>query len=122
MEINLAVIINSVEILKKLANQPVPAKAAFRIGKVIRAVNQEVEAFEETRHKLFRAYGEEKDGQIKVKTEHQEEFFKELNDLLESHVEMEIPELFVDDLEKIDISAAEINAISFILTEERKGA
>ncbi len=118
MEINLGVIVNSIETLKKVASQPVAAKTAFKIGKVIKAINQEMEVFEETRQKLFTTYGTEEDGQMVVSKDKQDGFMKEFDELLNSKVTVEIPKISIDDLEKINLSATEINSIEFILKDE----
>lgn len=92
-------IVDNVETLKELAVKPLPARAAFKIGRILKTITNEYNTFQDARQNLLNKYGE-RDGEGKLKTsaenqviisaEHIGEFYKELNELLESQVEVNI--------------------------------
>lgn len=92
-------IVDNVETLKELAVKPLPARAAFKIGRILKTITNEYNTFQDARQKLLNKYGErDGEGKLKTSTENQViisaeyigEFYKELNELLESQVEVNI--------------------------------
>lgn len=83
--------------LNNFVQVPIPAKYSWRLGKVMKRLQSEVEEFNKSRTALFQKYGEEIDPsdtdssqsegrQLRIKEEHMEVFSSELNDLLSESI------------------------------------
>ena len=92
-------IVDNIDTLKDLATKPLPARAAFKVGRILKEVINDYNTFQDTRQQLLNKYGEkDEQNQLKTNPENQviitpdrlAEFYKELNDLLDSKVEVNI--------------------------------
>ena len=62
---------------------------AYAIMKTRNHIDNELKTFDEYRNNIIQKYGEEKDGQYIVSEENQEQFYKDVNEILEETVEFE---------------------------------
>jgi len=94
----------------------IPIKTSYKLGKLAVKVNKEFQLFNSLRNKKITEYGEDvyldKDGNDvtdeekkkdiqpvpRVKKENEEKFFAEISELGDQEVDMEIPEIILEDL------------------------
>ena len=96
-------LVNSQSWLQKLLTVEMEIKKAYTLRKFILEVNDKLKAFNQLREDLIKKYWEEKDWQTKVKDEFINKFFEEINIISEEEIEIEIPDISIDDLSwKID--------------------
>ena len=70
-----------------IKSKPLPVMFSFKLGKLLKLVNAEYEIFEECRNSLIKIFGEEENGNFRVKPEHEEEFFSRMEELVSQPVE-----------------------------------
>lgn len=68
----------------------VTAKLAYKMARLAAEVSKPLETLEAQRNALFKKYGEEKDGQIKIVEKNFEKFQKEMTELLETEEEIKV--------------------------------
>lgn len=96
-EISIAVgrALEALRILERLAASPYPARAAYRIGRLVARLqmNPDVIAAEKTRQEVVRKLGVEKDGQISVPADKLQCFSDEYGSVAAVVVELDIVKL-----------------------------
>lgn len=77
--------------LTKLIEKEIPVNTAFRLNKLIKAIDEFLTEIEEYRVKLINQYGvkNEEANQIEVPPKKMKDFSKEMNDLLNEEVEID---------------------------------
>lgn len=116
MKATLKDILQNVESLGKLLNKELPVKTAYRLGRLSKALQSELDQFNITRNNLIKKYGKEKEGQYQIDPEDKEameKFNKEIEELLaiEIHIDAYDP-IPVDDLGEIKLSAIDMSNLS----------
>ena len=92
------------EPLSKLIEKEIPVAIAFRLNKLVKAIDEHLVEIEEFRVKLINQYGvqNEEKNQLEVPANKMKDFTQEMNVLLNETVELEITPisitLFGDDL------------------------
>lgn len=118
MKITMGELFNGKDVLEKLVGLDINVQAAFKLNRMVRAINEELVLFEEQRQKLINKYGEnQEDGSVMVTPENQEEFHKELIDLFNVEINLQFDPISVKGLGDVKISAAELMMIDKLLTE-----
>lgn len=116
MQLKLKQIIESVDSLSKLLNKELPVKTAYRLGRLTKTIQSELEQFNLTRNNLIKKYGKEKDGQYQIDPEDKptlNKFNNEIDDLLSVEVEIDAYEpISIDELGDIKLSAIDMNNLS----------
>ena len=101
-------------------NEKLNAKGAFLLSKLGKELDSQFKTFMETRDKLFESLnvtiGENK--QLIVPTEHQEEFTRQFNELLNTEIELNVNKLPLSLLDKVQLSAIDIISMESIIDEE----
>jgi hypothetical protein len=101
MKILLSQIVNSKESLEKLLGEKLPIKTAYRIQKIYRQLQPELAHYEELRTKLItEKYGTEESegsGNWKVRPENNNEFIRELTELLSVEIDIEFVKVKLPD-------------------------
>jgi single-stranded DNA-specific DHH superfamily exonuclease len=111
-------ILNGQAALEKLVGQEVKISAAFRLSKLIKEINEELQLFEEHRQSLVKKYGDEQeDGNVVIPEDKLEEFQTEFNELLTTEVDLKHDPIAVDDLGDVEMTTAELLLIEKFLTE-----
>ena len=119
MKVKLYEIINASEVLTKIMKSTINLKAAYRIGKIAKKYQAEMEIFQDLRKKLFDKYGETQDDKsVKIKDDKIPEYQKEMNELLQNDVELDIEPVVISENEKIEISPAELLLVEKFITIE----
>lgn len=80
-------------ILKGLLTQKLKQSVKIKLNRLAEEVNKEVSLFEKAKKDIFTQYGEEKDNQLVIKSENLEVADKELKEVIESEVELDIKKL-----------------------------
>lgn len=117
IEVQVKDIVNSAEIFSTLSQKKLNMRMAYQLAKIIKEVQKEFELFQETRMKLINEYAErDEDGQLKVDENNNftipkekiQDFQKELNELLETQVELQINKINLDELENVEFTPMEL--------------
>ena len=118
MRIQLLNLVNSQTSLNKIIEQDLPAVTAFRLGKLAKAVKEELASIEETRVKLIQKYGEKEDGTWKVNKNNEVDFHKEMTALFNEEVELNCDPIKVSDLgENFLLSAVDVANLDVLISE-----
>lgn len=117
IEVQVKDIVNSAEIFSALSQKKLNMRMAYQLAKIIKEVQKEFELFQETRMKLINEYAErDEDGQLRVDENNNftipkekiQDFQKELNELLEMQVELQINKINLDELEDVEFTPMEL--------------
>lgn len=111
--------------LKKLASQPFPLQTAFKLKRIIKIVNDEVNNFDEIRNDIINSYAVRDvnnviqtlpGGAVQLNLNLKSEWSKKLEDLYK--LDIELPTISLKDLsESIKLSAEELIILDCIVTE-----
>lgn len=121
-------LLNSVETLQKIAQKDFKAKLAWSIARLLKSAETEIQSFNETRINLIKKYGEKDEngelitdekGNCKIMTENVDTFTEELNELINTEVEINANKIDFNLLENIDFTPSDMTALEpFIEFEE----
>ena len=64
MQLKLKEILQNIDSIGKLLNKELPVKTAYRLGRLSKALQSELDQFNLTRNNLIKKYGKEKDGHV----------------------------------------------------------
>jgi len=97
----------------------VSAKLAYKMARLAAEVSKPLETLEEQRNKLFKKYGEEKDGQITIPQKNLEKFQKEMSELLETEEGIKVlsDKIKVDEFEGLKLKPSFMFAFSEYLED-----
>ena len=118
---------NSGEALRKLAQQPMSARTAYKIARLSKAIEAEYAIFSEGQRGLIEKYAErDENGEfvrldensIKIKTDCVEKCNTELFELLNTEVEINAEKLQLEELDNISISPSELNTLMPFIADE----
>ena len=121
IQVSLAELVNSQSALQSLAGQVMPAPVAFKLSKIIKAVNSELKTCDETRLKLCEQYGtlNEKTNQFEFPSKTKRESLEnEYAELVKTEVTIQGERLSLDRLSNLSISAGDILALSWLIEGE----
>ena len=112
-------ILEAQQALGKLLNTNLPVKQAYHIKKTLESIKKQIMFIDEQRKDLIKKYGVEKeDGYFEIpvdEKEKREKFFTEYESLLEIEEEIDARKLTLDDLERVELTANEIETIEFMI-------
>ena len=117
IQVKIADLLNSTETLQKLSQKDFKAKLAWTIARVLKAAEGEIQSFNDTRMNLIKKYGEkdengelitDENGNCKINPEEIDIFSKELNELIDSEVEINANKIKMDLLENIDFTPSDM--------------
>ena len=118
MKVKLFDIYNSIQVMNKVLETPLPVSVSYHLGKVFKSLNDELKSVEEQRIKLVEKFGSKEEGkEVSVSDENKEKFLKEFSELLETSVEIEWTPLSVSKFDNIQLTVADLSKISFLFTE-----
>jgi len=122
MKVKLGQIVNSVEALNKVAQQPMKAAVSFRVAKNLKQLSEELAVYEQSRGDLIRKYGKEneEDGSFAIKPDSKELplFQKEMNELLSVDVDLNgFKKIKLTQLSKCELSPQDMASIEFAIEE-----
>lgn len=124
IQVNLNDIINASETFSKIMRQTLSGALAFKIARLARELNKEVETFNSERQKILDRFCEKdengnfaqtEDGMIKIIPEKISDFNNEFQTLLDTEVEINAEKIPLKDIDEIKISPQEmLNIDKFI--------
>lgn len=129
IQIKLGDILNSEETLKKLMDVPMKGKVAYKLARIAREVDKESQLFNDERNKLIEKYAERdeegnfkpnENGQIYVDVtnlERVEQFTNEINELLETEIEVNAEKLSLNDLDETGMTPKDFNKMMVFIEE-----
>ncbi len=101
-----------------LIRETMPAVAAFKIKKIIKAIDEQAEIFHEQRNELIKRYGAPTEsGDISVTPENMQHFMKELDELLELKVEIEATPVSISELGNINVQSMVLMTLDNFIKE-----
>jgi hypothetical protein len=121
MDIKLRTLVDSIDAVKDLVNKEIPIKTAFKLSKLIKEINSELEHLERAKAPLFDKYEEkitQTEGPIqrRIAEEHISKYFEELAPVLDMDVKLSIDsKIKLDDLGDIKISAVHLDLLNWLL-------
>ena len=120
IKVRLREIIDSTDVLRKLAGESLRGRTAFQISKLLKKLEEELDLFNKTRVEIIKKYGEKDDngelktddnGNVKIVEESASVFNQEMLDLLNQEIEINANPIALDDLENINFTPAEITIL-----------
>lgn len=120
IKVKISDLLNSTETLQKLAQKDFKAKLAWEIARLLKAAEGEIQQFNETRMNLIKKYGEKDEndelvtdekGNCRIQNEVLNQFTVELNELVDSEVEINANKISLKLLEEIDFTPADMAAL-----------
>lgn len=118
-------IVEGKEALANLSKGNLPIHIAWELKKFIKSVDTEVLAFEEVRNQKIREMGEQVGDVFTVKPENLPRFNSEIIELLDKDIQVNIPEINIQQLleykdsqgKQIDISATDLIKLDWLIKE-----
>jgi len=119
MKVKIREILESSSVLQKLTTTSLPVKTSYNILRNTRKISQEIEPFEKARTELVAKYGtEDESGKIVVTDSNLQIFYKEVGELLDEEIEVDIRPIKIDDLSDVKLSASELQLIDYMIVKE----
>lgn len=116
ISVTLAELLNSQQALQSLAQQPLPARLAFKLSKVLKAVTKELDQCNETRIQLCDRYGEkQEDGTYTFSKANEEAVNAEYQELIKTEITLHAERIDLENLPGVTISAANIIFLSWLM-------
>lgn len=127
MTVTISDILNANSVLTKILTFEFSAKQSFMIGRLLRILSSESEAYEKTRQEMIKKYAEvDENNQIiifedtvKIRDEEIENFQKEITELHSAELNIDAKPIPLDWLEDLPLTPAEMITLEpFIAFEE----
>ncbi len=118
MKVKLVDIYNSVPVMNKILETPLPASISFQLSKLLKSLNEEMKSIEEQRIKLVEKYGTKGENQeVIVSDEQKQKFMQEFSDLLNTEVEVTWQPLSASKFDALQLSVNEMSRVQFLFSE-----
>ncbi len=110
-------LLNSVEQLQKLSRQDFKAKLAWQVARLLKAAENEIQSFNDTRISLINKYGDKDEtnnritddaGNCKISPDKVTAFNEELNELLNTEVELNANKLDFEQMQDLSFTPNDI--------------
>lgn len=120
INVKISDLLNATDTLQQLSKKSLKARLAFSVAKLLKGAEQEIQSFNETRMNIIRKYGEkdengelktDESGNCKIEESSINEFSKELNDLIDTEVEISASKMRMEDLENLEFTPSEMVAL-----------
>ena len=128
MKVTIKEILEGQDTLQKLSHQPLPGRAAFQIGRLLKKLEEVLASYNEVRVKLIEKYAKKnEDGTFEVNdnneyqftTENMQAYVSEINSVIADEVEVEARPINFKDIENLEFTAAEMTFLEpFLMFEE----
>src|SRR5262249_22232382 len=99
MKFTLGQLVASKPALEKLLNNDLPVAVSFRLSKLIKSLNSELQHHEEERIKLVKKYGTTNETGVAVLPDRFQEFVKDMDSLNGLEVNLDIKPVSIEDLD-----------------------
>ncbi|WP_373143858.1 hypothetical protein [[Clostridium] innocuum] len=114
-------IVDAQSALGKMLNTALPAKQSYHIKKTLESVKKQAVFLEERRTDLIKKYGVEKNGNYSIPDDDltaRKKYFDEYKELLELEEEIDVRQITLDELDRVELTANELESIEFMLKIE----
>lgn len=128
MKVTIREILEGQDTLQKLSHQPLPGRAAFQIGRLLKKLEEVLASYNEVRVKLIEEYAKKnEDGTFEVNdnneyqftAENMQAYVSEINSIIADEVEVEARPINFKDIENLEFTAAEMTFLEpFLMFEE----
>ena len=108
--------------LSELANKELPVAVAFKLQLNLRKVADEYQSAQKLRDKIVQKYKEKdlENGRVKLKKEKMDWYKKEIDELMDQEVKVNLQKIDINDLADIKVSAKTLSLTHKILKGEMK--
>ena len=126
IELTLSELMDSASVMQELAKKPMKTKAAFQTARLMREVEKEYSLFQDARTKLIDKYAEkdengkpkpDENGNYTVPKDDIEAFNKELRDMLEQTLTLNVEPISIEDLGDADFTPADMMLLAPFMKE-----
>ena len=114
-------IVDAQPALGKMLNTTLPVKQSYHIKKTLESIKKQSVFLQEQRTDLIKKYGVEKDGNYAIPEDDlsaRKKYFDEYKELLELEEEIDVRRLTLDELDRVELTANELESIEFMLKIE----
>ena len=120
IKLTISELLNSTEVLQRLSKTDLKARLSWQVARLLKAADEEIQSFNETRMNLVKKYGEKDEngelitddqGNCKIPNESTLEFSNQLNELINTEVEINANKIKIADIENLDFTPAEMNML-----------
>ena len=117
IKIKLNDVVNATETFNKIMQQSFKGSLAFKIARLARELDKEMQTFNEERQKIIQKYGNkdengeliiDKNGNVKFDNANIEEINQEFSSLLETELEINADKLPMDSIDNFEITPQEM--------------
>lgn len=110
MKITLAEIKSLEKSLSKIFDKDLNIKIAYRLGKLLKKMSDEMNLLEENRIKLVKKYGKqtEDNGQFAVDPDKTQDFYNEINELMQVEIDIDFEPISLEEFGDIKLSASDM--------------
>lgn len=113
--ITIKVLLNSLNALKVLADQPIPAITSFKLSKMFKDIQEILDTYEGTRLSLLGKYGIKNDDEYEIDENQADVFKEEFEGLLEADTGLAYQKININELENIAIEPSLLMSIDWLL-------
>ena len=126
IEINVSTLIGCTDALNELIKKPLKIRTAYKIARLAREIQRELDLFNATKTALIKKYGEQdengnliinENNDYKITPENKDAFLKEFQDMMEQKIKLNIEPLTLVELEEERFTPQEIGSIIEFIEE-----
>jgi hypothetical protein len=126
INVTLKNIVESADIMRELSQKSLKGRVAFRVARLLRELEKEFTLFNEKRVDLIKEYGEKDEngelktddkGNVNLAQDKLNEFYKRMEDLLATEVEINAEKIDINDLGDVDFTPSQIINIEPFINE-----
>lgn len=126
IEINVSTLIGCTDALNELIKKPLKIRTAYKIARLAREIQRELDLFNATKTALIKKYGEQdengnliinENNDYKITPKNKDAFLKEFQDMMEQKIKLNIEPLTLIELEEERFTPQEIGSIIEFIEE-----
>jgi len=127
IDVKLREIIGSADMLKQVSEMKLRGRTAWKVAKLLKKLEEELNLFTSTREKLIKEYAEkdengnfvinEKTNEYTFSEENMNKFMTELNELTEGTVHIDADKIRLDELENLDFTPTQMVGLEPFIEE-----
>ena len=125
IQVTLNDIITNNSLFREIHSRPMPARAAFKVARLIRELDKENEMFDKQRIDIVTRYAKrdensdmiEENNQVLIDDDKMQQFQDEFNALLDTEVEVNAEKLDIEDLGDIELTPKQIMNLEKFINE-----
>lgn len=109
--VSLNTLVNAAPVLRTLSETVMNGKTAFQFARLLREVDRELRTWNDARQKVFLKYGKIENQEAIIQPEYVEQFNKEIEELLQTKIELAVEKIQQEQLYNLQLSPAQIFTI-----------